>query len=187
MADVPSRLTDEGQIWCVTADPRSALTRQISSECVDCLGFRWPKRKFWANFDIWGSAVPTQISPMKAKLGVLEQTRGACLPVKLCVDQFILSPPGGKKPQIFLLFGIRHFEMSAVGSNLRKLIMGAQLQTFPYPTISKSFLYSNAFMAKSGVQSLTFKSMMNRQISTFLAVPAAGKILYLENLWGSGA
>jgi len=76
-----------------------------------------------------------------------------------------------------------------VGSwqQLKKWIMGAQPQTFPYPTISKSFLYSNAFMAKSGVQSLTFESMMNRQISTFLAVPAAGKILYLENLWGSGA
>ena len=28
---------------------------------------------------------------------------------------------------------------------------------------SKSFLYSNAFMAKSGAQSLTFKSVTNRQ------------------------
>jgi len=34
---------------------------------------------------------------------------------------------------------------------------------FPYPTVTKSFLYSNAFMAKSGAQSLTFKSVMNRQ------------------------
>jgi len=40
---------------------------------------------------------------------------------------------------------------------------GAQLQTFPYPTASKSFLYSNAFMAKSGAQYLTFKSVTNRQ------------------------
>jgi len=39
----------------------------------------------------------------------------------------------------------------------------AQLQTFPYPTVSKSFLYSNAFMGKSGAQSLTFKSVMNIQ------------------------
>ena len=29
--------------------------------------------------------------------------------------------------------------------------------------VSKSFLYSNAFMAKSDVQSLTFKSVMNKQ------------------------
>jgi len=39
----------------------------------------------------------------------------------------------------------------------------AQLQTFLYPTVSKSFLYSNAFMAKSGAQFLTFKSVMDRQ------------------------
>jgi len=30
--------------------------------------------------------------------------------------------------------------------------MGAQLQTLTYPTASKLFLYSNAFMAKSDVQ-----------------------------------
>jgi len=41
--------------------------------------------------------------------------------------------------------------------------MGAQLQTFPYPKVSKSFLYSNAFMAKSGALSLTFKSVTNKQ------------------------
>jgi len=41
--------------------------------------------------------------------------------------------------------------------------MGAQPQTFPYPTPSKRFLFSNAFMAKSGAQSLTFKSVTNKQ------------------------
>jgi len=49
-----------------------------------------------------------------------------------------------------------------VGCNLRKLSSGAQLQTFPYPTVSKSFLYSSV-LAKSGAQSLTFKSMKNKQ------------------------
>ena len=53
--------------------------------------------------------------------------------------------------------------MSPIAGNLRKLNADAQLQTFPYPTVSKSFLYSNAFMAKSGAQSLTFKSVMNKQ------------------------
>jgi len=46
---------------------------------------------------------------------------------------------------------------------LPKLNTGAQLQTFPYPTASKSFLYSNAFMAKSGAQTLTFKSVTDKQ------------------------
>jgi len=53
--------------------------------------------------------------------------------------------------------------LSPIGSSLRKLNTGAQLQTFPYAMVSKSFLYSNAFMAKSGAQSLTFKSVMSRQ------------------------
>ena len=68
-----------------------------------------------------------------------------------------------KNPQIFAFFGLRHLVMSPIGINLRKLNTGAQLQTFPYPTASKSFLYSNAFMAKSGAPSLTFKSVTDRQ------------------------
>jgi len=41
--------------------------------------------------------------------------------------------------------------------------MGAQLQTFLYPMASKSFLYSNGFMEKSGAQSLTLKSVTDRE------------------------
>ena len=44
--------------------------------------------------------------------------------------------------------------MSTIGSNLNKLNTSAQLQTFPYPMAPKSFPYSNAFMAKSGEQTL---------------------------------
>jgi len=76
--------------------------------------------------------------------------------------------------------------VSPVASNLRKLSTGAQLQTFPYPTVSKPFLYSNAFMAKSGAQSLTFKSVTNRQTDeknpAFLAAPAAGEIRVPPNV-----
>ena len=53
--------------------------------------------------------------------------------------------------------------LSPIGNSLTKLNEGAQLETFPYPMASKSFLYSNAFMAKSGTQSLTFKSVTNKQ------------------------
>jgi len=60
-------------------------------------------------------------------------------------------------------FGLLHLVVSPIGNSLTKLNMGAQVRTFPYPTVSKSFLYSNAFMAKSGAQSLTFKSMTNKQ------------------------
>jgi len=65
--------------------------------------------------------------------------------------------------------------------------MSAQPQTFPYPTASKSFLYSNAFMAKSGAQILTFKSMTDRPTDkqknwTFSAAPVADEIQAPSNM-----
>ena len=68
-----------------------------------------------------------------------------------------------EKPQFLPFFGLRYLVMSLFGISLRKLNTGTQLQTFPYPKASKSFLYSNAFMVKSGAQSLTFKSVTDRQ------------------------
>ena len=43
-----------------------------------------------------------------------------------------------------------------------KVEHGCTTKIFPYPVASKSFLYSNAFVAKSGAQTLTFKSVTNR-------------------------
>ena len=57
-----------------------------------------------------------------------------------------------KKTQFLPFFGLRRLVMSPVGSSLGKLDTSAQLQTFPYATVLKSFLYSNAFMAKSVAQ-----------------------------------
>jgi len=57
-----------------------------------------------------------------------------------------------KNPQILPYFGLLHLVVSPVGGNLRKCNTAAQLQTFPYPTVSKSILYCNAFMPKSGAQ-----------------------------------
>ena len=102
--------TDEGQIWCAIADPRSTLTCQISSRPVYSVAL-WRR----------------------------------------------------KNPNFCDFFGLRHLVLSAIGNSLTKLNTGAQLQTFPYPTASKSFLYSNAFMAKSGAQTLTFKSVTDKQ------------------------
>ena len=42
--------TNEGQIWCAIADPRSTFIREISSECVHCLGFWWPKTTILGKF-----------------------------------------------------------------------------------------------------------------------------------------
>jgi len=86
------------------------------------------------------------------------------------MDRFVLSLSGGENPQFLPFFGLLHLVVSPIGSSLRKLNTGAQLQTFPYPTASKSFLYSNAFMAKSGAQTLTFKSVTDRRTDKRLNV-----------------
>ena len=75
-----------------------------------------------------------------------------------------------KTPIFCRFFGLRHLVVSPFGSSLRKLNKGAQLQTFPYPTVSQSFLYSDAFMAKSGAKCQTFKSVTNRQTDKILNV-----------------
>ena len=72
-------------------------------------------------------------------------------------------PLAAKTPNFCSFFGLQHLVVSPIGSSLRKLDTSAQLQTFPYPTVSKLFLYSNAFMAKSIAQSMTFKSVTDRQ------------------------
>jgi len=90
--------------------------------------------------------------------------------VKFRLDRFILSSCGGENPQFLPFFGLRHLVMSPTGINLRKLSMGAQPQTFPYPTASKLFLYSNDFMAKSGAQTVTFKCVTDRQTDKKLNV-----------------
>jgi len=77
---------------------------------------------------------------MRATFGVLEQTHGTRLPAKFRLDRFILSSCGGEKPHFLPFFGFRHLVMSPIVINLRKLRTDAQLQTFPYPTASKSFL-----------------------------------------------
>jgi len=69
-----------------------------------------------------------------------------------------------RQKKLFLpFFGLWHLVMSPIGINLRYSSTGAQLRTFPYPKASKSFLYSNAFMAKLDAQTLTFKSLTDRQ------------------------
>jgi len=68
-----------------------------------------------------------------------------------------------QNPNFCGFFGLRHLVVSPIGSSLKKLNMGVLLQTSPYPMVSKSLLYSNAFMAKSGAQTHTFKSVTDKQ------------------------
>jgi len=98
---------------------------------------------------------------MRAKFSALEQTYTLTCEIS---SRSIYSVALWRwKSPIFAVFWTSACSVSPTGNSLTKLNTGAQLQAFPYPTVSKSFLYSNAFMAKSGAQTLTFKSVTNKQ------------------------
>jgi len=69
-----------------------------------------------------------------------------------------------RKTPIFAVFWTWAFSGVAIWQQSEKVEHEyTTTHTFLYPTASKSFLYSHAFMAKSGAQSLTFRSVTNRQ------------------------
>ena len=140
--------TDEGQFDVLEQTQGLHLQAKFHLNVFIVLAAVGQKPQFWANFDIFGGSCTDPLSPMRAKFGVLSQTHSLRLRAKLLLDRLILSSSGGEKPQFLLFFGLRHLVMSPIGINLRKLSTYAQLQTFPYPMVSKSFLYSNEFMAK---------------------------------------
>ena len=144
--------------------------------CSLCRLLLAKKPQFWANFDFWGLLYR---SPFGGEGQIWCAVRSCA---KFRLDRFIPSLSVDEKPQFCRFFVLRHVALSPIGNSLTKLNTGVQLQTFPYPTASKSFLYSNVFMLKSGAQPLTFKSVTNKEIdkqtknSTFLAAMAAGEI-----------
>jgi len=123
--------------------------------------------QFWANFGIFGGSCTDPLLPMRANLVCYSRPTVYVYLGNFVSTGLFCRPVAAKKNNFFAVFwsffGLRHLAMSAIGSSLRKLNTVAQLQTFPYPTASKLILYSNAFMAKSDKQSLTFKSVTDRQ------------------------
>jgi len=71
-------------------------------------------------------------------------------------------PVAAKTPN-FAVFWTLAFDGVAIWEQSEKVEHGTQLQTFPNPTASESFLYSNAFVAISCAQTLTFTSVIDRQ------------------------
>jgi len=54
------------------------------------------KPQFWANFDTFGGSCTDPLLAMRAKFGVLQQTRGLRLLAQFRLDRFILSSCGGE-------------------------------------------------------------------------------------------
>jgi len=119
--------------------------------------------QFCANFDFLGATVPTRFTGEGQMWCVTADPWYMLTCQILSRSVYSVALCWRKTPIFAVIFGLRHLVLSPIGNSLTKLNTGAQLQTFPYPTASKSFLYSNTFIAKSGAQSLTFKSVTNKQ------------------------
>jgi len=102
------------------------------------------KPQFWANFDTFGGSC-TDEGQTWCVIANLRRT----LTCQISSRSIYSVALWRQNSQFLPYFRLRHLVVSPAGSNLRKLSTGAQLQTLPYPTVSKSFLYYNDFMAKS--------------------------------------
>ena len=105
------------------------------------LAFGGQKPQFLANFDFWGLLYRSLLTDDGQILCGIANSRHtlACQNSSRSVYSVALWR---RKTSIFAVFGLRHLVLSIVGSNLRQLNTDAQLQTFPYPRASKSFLCS---------------------------------------------
>ena len=120
-------------------------------------------------FLIFGDYYTDTLLPMRSKFAVLEQA-------KFRLNVFIVSASGGQKQlwanfqilggsctDLFAIFWTSAFSGVANWQQSDKVEHKCTTTNLPLSNVSKSFLYSNAFMAKSGAQSLTFKSVTNKQ------------------------
>ena len=108
--------------------------------------------QFWANFDFWGLPYRPPITDESHIWCDTADPQHTFTYQNLSRSVYSIALWRRKTPIFAVFFGLRHLVMSTVGGNLRKWNTGAQLQTYPYPTASKSFLYFNIFMVKSGAQ-----------------------------------
>jgi len=145
------------------------------------------KPQFLADFDLWLAPEPSPFTDQSQIWCTIADPRYT-LTCQISSRSVYSVALCWRKTQIFCrFFGLQRLVLSPIGNSWRKLNTGGQLQSFPYPSVSKSFLCSNAFMAKSGAQSLTFKkrdeqSDKETKNSTFLAAPAASEIRAPPNM-----
>ena len=127
--------TDDGRIWWATADPSSTLTGQISSECVHCVGFRWPKNNFGQILTFWGHLYRPPFTD-KGQISCAIADPRYTLTCQISSRSVYSIALCRRKAHFLPFFGLRHLVLSPIGNSLRKLNTDAQLQTFPYPTAS---------------------------------------------------
>ena len=77
------------------------LHAKISSECVHCVAFRWPKTTIFGKFLTLRGSCTGSLLPIRVKFGVLKQTGRLHLRAKFHLKVFIVSASGGQKPQFW--------------------------------------------------------------------------------------
>ena len=124
--------TDEGQIWCARADPRSIhLQAKFHLNVFVVSASGGPKPQFWANFDIFGLLYRPPFTDEGQMWCAIADPRYALI-CQISSRSFYSVALCWRKPPIFAVFGLRHLVLSPIGNSLTKLNTDAQLQTFPY-------------------------------------------------------
>lgn len=97
---------------------------------------------------IWGICTQQPL-PVMAKFGMLKY--GLCLCAKVCLDQFMLSPTGGKKTLNFTIFQTQAFCSVGHWRHMQKVEHGFKTTNLHLSSGSK-FFYSSGFIARSCAQ-----------------------------------
>jgi len=144
------------------------------------------KTQFWANFDLLGALVPTLFTD-DGQIWCAIADPCYTLTCRISSRSVYSVALWRRKTPIFAVFWTPAFSVVTNWQQSDKVEHVCTTTNIPLSSGIKSFMYSNAFMAKSGAQSLTFKSVTNKtdrqtKNSTFLDTPAAGEIRAPLNL-----
>jgi len=111
--------TDEGQIWCVKADQRSTLTYQISSECVHCVGFQWPKHQNFGQILTFRGLLYRHPFTDEDQIWCATADPWCTLTYQISSRSVYSVALCWRKPPIFAVFyGLRHLVLSPIGNKV---------------------------------------------------------------------
>jgi len=101
------------------------LTCQISSECVHCVGFQWPKSTILGNFWHMGGILYRSPFTDEGQIWCARADPWSTLTCHISPRLVYFVSFGGEKEQILIFYWLRHFVVSPIGGDLRKLNTGA--------------------------------------------------------------
>jgi len=122
---------DEGQIWYSRADLTQSL--HLHAKCnlnALILSASIGQNRNFGQILISRGSCTDPLLPMRAKFGALQQTNGVRLRAKFRIDQFILSPSGGKKNPNFAVFWTSAFCGVASWQQCEKVEHGCTMHNY---------------------------------------------------------